>query len=100
MGKSLEFYIDEVHTYRNSLWKYVCFNDEGAQDINVPFESFRPFGFIDCMGISTSAPASGPINEEGGRDPMHMRSRELFLHPTEKMGYENPSSVPTKWHGS
>ena len=67
MGRSLDFFAPQVDIFRRALWEYVCFNENGEQDINVPLEHFRPFAFIDCMQHSTCQPGSGPRNEEDER---------------------------------
>ena len=68
MGKPMEYFNTDVPEYRKAIWNYVCFDPEGEQDVNVPFERFRPSGFIDCMTTQTSRPRSGPRNEEQERE--------------------------------
>ena len=67
MGRSMEYFATNVNDCREKIWRCVCFDNEGNQNIDVPLEHFRLFGFIDCMTTSTCMPGSGPINENQDR---------------------------------
>jgi hypothetical protein len=66
-GHSLEYWVPDVSIFRKAIWKYVCFDKDEKQDVNVMFEQFRVFGWIDCMQNFMNQPGSGPINEEDDR---------------------------------
>ena len=87
MGRSMEYFNRDVPDCRNAIWNYVCFDSEGEQDVNVPFDRFRPFGFIDCMTTQTSRPGSGPRNEEQEReDDAYAIQRAFFTSYGKKRG--------------
>ena len=78
-GRSLEDAAVNVNIFREALWKYVCFDSDGNQDINLPLELFRPFGWIDCMQHFFCAPGSGPINREDDRRPNRYNIQKAFF---------------------
>ena len=36
MGRSMEYFCNDVIECRKSIWNYVCFDSEGIQDVDVP----------------------------------------------------------------
>ena len=68
-GKAMEFWSPKVNEFRKAIWEYyVCFDNEGRQDIHVPFDRFRVYGWIDCLMHLMCMPGSGPINDNDERN--------------------------------
>jgi len=70
-GRSLEYWatIYNINELREKF-NYVCFDDngtsiEGLEDVSL--DSFRIYGFIDCMMNIYCRPGGGPVNADGGR---------------------------------
>jgi hypothetical protein len=69
-GKSLRYWADSdgaIEEFRKAIWKKTCFDENGNQDIHIPFSEFRIFGFVDTMPHSTCAPGQGPIDSDSTR---------------------------------
>ena len=66
-GRSMEYWAEHVAAFREAIWKYVCFNDDGEQDIDILLEIIRIFGFMDCLQSASCQPGSGPINRDDDR---------------------------------
>ena len=66
-GKSLEYWADNVPLFREKIWKYVCFDDDGEQIIDIALDEFRIWSYIDCTQHVTCQPGSGPIDAEDNR---------------------------------
>ena len=64
----MEFWSPKVNEFRKAIWEYVCFDNEGRQDIHVPFDRFRVYGWIDCLMHLMCMPGSGPINDNDERN--------------------------------
>ena len=43
-GKAMEYWPPKVNEFKRAIWEYVCFDNEGRQDIHVPFDRFRVYG--------------------------------------------------------
>ena len=83
-GTSMEFWVEKIPDFRESIWKSIVFNQEsGEQDIQMELDSFREFGWMDCVKNRTCTPGSGPINNDGDR-----REDAFFCngHSTRSMG--------------
>ena len=75
----MEYWAEHVPAFRDAIWKYVCFNDNGEQDVDVPLESFRIFGFMDCLQIATCQPGSGAVNEDDDRVENRFEIQRAFF---------------------
>ena len=78
-GQSIRYWAPSVVEFRRAIWKKVCFDEEGTQDIHVPLENFRIFGMIDAMQNPTCSPGSGPIDDEGNRNPDRFYIQRAFF---------------------
>ena len=82
-GRSLEHWAEQgdVNTFRKAIWRYVCFDEKGNQDILINHEHFRPWGWIDCMKQISCQPGSGPVGEDDARrDDRFEIQRAFYTH--------------------
>ena len=84
-GKSMRYWASSVPEFRNALWLKVCFTENGCQDIRVPFNRFRPFGWIDAMQHTMCRPGGGPQNEADDRREDENRIQRAFFTSYGKM---------------
>ena len=59
------YWRDQIDEFREAIWRQVVFNSEGTRIIDLDFENFRVFSFLDCMPNRSSTPGAGPINNTG-----------------------------------
>lgn len=80
-GDSLHYWAPWVPKFREQLWKWVCFDDDGNKidGINVPFDEFGVFGWIDCNQNETCRPGGGPINDNDDRRPEENQIQRAFF---------------------
>ena len=78
-GRSLEKWVDQVHDFRYAIWKYVCFDNKGNQDIDIPFEHFRIFGWIDCLMHLMCMPGAGPRGDDDKHHPENYDTQRAFF---------------------
>jgi hypothetical protein len=70
-GDSLRMWMKDVDIFRKKIWEDVCFvKDKNGSPtdekiLNIPFEDWRAWSFIDCTYMRSNRPGQGPINEEG-----------------------------------
>ena len=65
-GDSIRMWIPHIHTFRYAIWRKLMDGltvEEGANgtnlvSINIPFNSFRIFGFLDDTGFKTTSPGN------------------------------------------
>jgi len=69
-GTSMEIWIGQTHDFRQAFFESCFCNEDGECEVEgLTFDSFRPFSIIDCMGVSTCAPGTGPIHGTNDRRP-------------------------------
>ena len=66
-GRSMEYWAEDVPNFREAIWRYVCFNKDGDQDIQIDLNLFRIFGWMDCFKHMMCQPRSGPVGEDDTR---------------------------------
>jgi len=73
-GNSLHMWMGHVDSFRTKIWEeVVCKKDEfgnvieGEYYVDVPFELWRIWSYIDCTNMHTCRPGSGPVGPNGER---------------------------------
>ena len=66
-GDLMNYWRDQIHDFREAIWRDVCFDSEGNQNIDINLKDFRVMLFVDCMSHRSTTPGAGPINNDGDR---------------------------------
>ena len=63
-GRSLRYWAEtgEIDSFRESVWRNACFDEDGNQDVPIPLAAFRVMMWCDTMPHSMCAPGQGPVN--------------------------------------
>ena len=69
-GRSLRYWAEmgEIDSFRESVWRNACFDEDRNQDVPIPLAAFRVMMWCDTMlPHSTCAPGQGPVNRDDER---------------------------------
>ena len=87
-GRSLRYWAEtgEIDSFRESVWKNACFDEDGNQDVPIPLEAFRVMMWCDTMPHSMCAPGQGPVNRDDKRYAFVFFYNVRFTQSTERSG--------------